>query len=407
MLSIFIDCMGGGFSDVLLEYENVSDKKNYFKQLRHQMNQGNKNAYYRIKNLFDDTLRHFADGEFDDRPAKYCHKNASDKYENIFYGLWLSLHESNEDFFYEKSEDVIAYLVTKWLRPLCKREKSPNGEKIIESQSDKYWKPDDEWIEQVEQTLRPEYNCAITDVLSHFQTEIKENKTFYKWGFDEFYNSVSDSSTTDKIIRYVFGKGEAEKDFKSTIKKLKYEKGKHNWGTFDKLFQNELNDDDLMELLNDKQVLKAYQIFQSRMLMAYFLENLRDILPDYVDKNNAEKIWEILIQTTKEDFSDTDLKAEFLSPNYDEKNKAYAESAERLFYSATNNEFNTALENLDKNCPATNLFCSFAILYRANRTHSRPILSNYEELLQNCKDNEKYIGEFVNYRCYDLEGILW
>ena len=61
----------------------------------------------------------------------------------------------------------------------------------------------------------------------------------------------------------------------------------------------------------------VYQVFQSRMINAFVLENLRAILLEEVGTDLAEKVFDLLFRHVKGE--PVDLKAEFLVPDHDGK----------------------------------------------------------------------------------------
>ena len=51
-------------------------------------------------------------------------------------------------------------------------------------------------------------------------------------------------------------------------------------------------------------LLEKYQVFQSRMIIALFLENLRAILPEKVGKDLTEQIFKLLFLNVKGELFD-------------------------------------------------------------------------------------------------------
>lgn len=318
LLDIFLQAMGAGFVRNVVCFEgNGGLDPNNFKQKVNKMRQGNGSQAKEVRANVSIGLRRFVDGKAADSTKKYCRKEGSDKYTKFFRGLWLPLDFPlkeflPENFFYEEDEAVLAYLITRWLVEGCEKESGctiepteVSGFQLLDSDGQK------EYIEQVQQVFRPEYYSALWDVVENGEG----NKTFYKWPIDELYKGC-DKEKIDEIIKYVLRDNDG--NISTTFEKLKCESGVRRWTTFDKLFQNELNDEKLKALLQDDNLLEKYQVFQSRMINAFVLENLRAILPNELGgKELVEKIFESLFRHVKGE--SVDLKSEFLVPDHDRK----------------------------------------------------------------------------------------
>ncbi len=315
LLDIFLQAMGEGFARNVLCFEgNGGLDPNNFKQKVNKMREGNENQAKEVRDSVSIGIRRFVDGEATDSTVKYCRKDGSDKYTNFFRGLWLPLDFPlkeflPENFFYEEDKAVLAYLIVRWLVKSCEKEAGcsidprdvPGYQTLTLEDRKKY-------VAQVQQVFRLEYYSALWDVVEHGAG----NKPFYKWPIDELYKGC-DEEKINEIIRHVFKDNDG--NVSSTFEKLKYEPGARRWTTFDKLFQNELKDKDLTGLLQDGNLLEKYQVFQSRMINAFVLENLRAILPREIGNELAEKVFELLFCHVKGE--PVDLKAEFLVPDHD------------------------------------------------------------------------------------------
>lgn len=96
---------------------------------------------------------------------------------------------------------------------------------------------------EIYRASRPEYRKALVDV------RLNAKITFYKWVIDEFYIQIGNKEKAEEILKIVFGKNEDDGSISRTFDKLKYDRGKREWNTFKHLFQNELHDKELMDLL--------------------------------------------------------------------------------------------------------------------------------------------------------------
>lgn len=320
LLDIFLQALGEGFAKNVLCFEgNGGLDPNNFKQKVSKMREGNIKQANEVGSSVSTGLFRFVDGAATDSTEKYCRKEASDKYTNLYRRLWWSLDFRTENFFYEENEAVLAYQVAQWLVKSCEKEAGcsidprdvPGYQTLTLEDRKKY-------DEQVQQVFRSEYYSALWDVVERGAG----NKTFYKWPIDELYKECDgQKQKIDEIIRYVFGDNDG--NVSSTFKKLKVESGVRRWTTFDKLFQNELKDDALKAKLQDGNLLEKYQVFQSRMINAFVLENLRAILLEEVGTDLAEKVFKSLFRHVKGE--PVDLKTEFLVPDHDRKAMEYEE----------------------------------------------------------------------------------
>lgn len=282
------------------------------------MREGNIKQANEVGNSVSTGLFRFVDGAATDSTEKYCRKEASDKYTNLYRRLWWSLDFRTENFFYEENEAVRAYQVAQWLVKSCEKEHDDScvveslltreNMRLLDSGEQK------EYVEHVQQVFRSEYYSALWDVVERGAG----NKTFYKWPIDELYKECDgQKQKIDEIIKYVFGENYEDRSISSTFEKLEYESGVRRWTTFDKLFQNELKDEKLNGMLQDGNLLEKYQVFQSRMINAFVLENLRAILPREIGANLAIKVFKSLFRHVKGE--PVDLKAEFPVPDHDRK----------------------------------------------------------------------------------------
>ena len=317
LLDIFLQAMGEGFAKNVLCFEgNGGLDPNNFKQKVSKMREGNIKQAKEVRDSVSIGLRRFVDGAATDSTEKYCREEGSDKYTNFFRGLWLPLDFPlkkilPENFFYEENEAVLAYQVAQWLVKSCEKEAGcsidprdvPGYQTLTLEGRKKY-------DEQVQEVFRPEYYSALWDVVEHGTG----NKTFYKWPIDELYKEC-DGQKVDEIIRYVFWDNDG--NVSSTFKKLKVESVVRRWTTFDKLFQNELKDEELNGMLQNGNLLEKYQVFQSRMIHAFVLENLRAILPEKIGVDLAEKVFKSLFRHVKGE--PVDLESAFPVPEHDGK----------------------------------------------------------------------------------------
>lgn len=420
-LSLFIKSMGSGFSEVICKYYSTGEiTKNNFKQKFKKMNSGDKNIYQEItstlgnlQNLF--TAPKMCTPEDDDT---FCEKDLSDKYYFSFarfIPVFINAAYTYEYFFYESFENALSYLLTSSFNNAFSPERcvetladgnldSLLGCKEILASAERYGKAElygktytiDEIKKEFDlikrrniRCYRHEYGPAVNDVRSHK----KENKTFFKWAIDSFFD---EAKKADDIIKYIFGENDGS--FTTTFEKLKYEPGKRNWKTFEKLFKNELKDEKLMDYLKDDEDLKAYEIFQTRMISAYFLENLFAELPHFVGEENAKEIEKIIVLDDSRKEPD-----DFLVKNHKQKSQAYEKAAFDAVLSDSYEEAVTKLQALDKNCPATQTIKSYCACANPwfKYEMSREKLA---EAFENCNRNCHFLTSFSD---YDLNGIIW
>ncbi len=293
ILDIFIKSMGEGFPEVLFRHYNNERGKNSnnFKQKLAKMKNGDEMCLSEMTTMINDALCEFC--QFDD-DQKFSESRGSDKYFNLYFEIWPAFTRTNHYLDSEKYEtiagnekDIIAYTLSdsliKTFQKICNKEYADN---CMPSNEPKvlFYKEDDKEDDKdfknwKERCFRPEFYSSFSDVLK----EARNNKTFYKWPLKELKKA-----TTNKQYDYII-----EEAFKNyNIEKLKSESGARRWTAFEKLFKNE----QIMgygKNLDEMNVLQNYQIFQSRMFAAFFLENFRAVLPDYVGQENADKMWKI------------------------------------------------------------------------------------------------------------------
>lgn len=403
VLDIFLQALGEGFPECVVCFDGNNRKgkpltSNNFKQKVHKMRAGNKTQAMEVRENVSTGLFRLVGGAATDSTAKYCRKEASDKYTNLYRRLWWSLDFPTENFSYEECTAVLAYLVARWLVKSCEKEHDdscvvesllrPENMRLLDSGEQQ------EHVEHVQQVFRSEYYSALWDVVAHGAG----NKPFYKWPIDELYKGCDKEKKEkiDEIMRQVFGDNDG--NVSTTFEKLKYESGVRRWTTFDKLFQNELKDEELNGMLQNGNLLEKYQVFQSRMINAFVLENLRAILPDELGgKELAEKVFESLFRHVKGE--SVDLKSEFLVPDHDRKTKEYEETVESLIYETNYEKLETQLENLDKECPATPFFKKFIKIVNSH-AHFYFGLSadNVESMKDEVRENIRCLGKFSGYR---------
>lgn len=339
VLDIFLKAMGEGFPARVLCFDGFhrtegwygilygrNDMKGIglsnFKQKVRKMKKGDIKCAREIKRLLLDGLERLVNGKIIDSLAAYSHEEASDKYANFYYGLRFP-YSYLESFFYEEDEAVLAYLITRWLVEGCEKEGVVDcdiADFELRLMSEKEKKEQNSWRKMA---FRSEYYSALWDVVENGEG----NKTFYKWPIDELYKGCDKGcdkekkEKIDEIMRQVFG--DTDGNISTTFGKLKDESGVRRWTTFDKLFQNELNDEKLKALLQDDNLLEKYQVFQSRMINAFVLENLRAILPKKIGGDLASEVFESLFRHVKGE--PVDLESAFPVPEHDGKVTEYEE----------------------------------------------------------------------------------
>ena len=422
LLYLFIRCMGDGFYGEMCKYGNIQDSS--LKHKISEMKKGDKSAYREISIILQNCIKAFTEGEISDKETIFCQKNASDKYYftfGAFFDKFKWACNENEPFFYEDFSDALSYIISREFYIDLNEYKFPENPHeldLFEKTNDFLKDSDLEEYEakkkDVSRAFRPEYQNAVFEVRRNAKT------TFYKWCIDEFYQQVASKNKADEIIKVVFGKNEDDDSISTTFEKLKYENGKREWKTFRHLFQNELNDSELMDLLSDEEILEKYQIFQSRMSAAFFLENLCAELSKIVDdsqKSNSSEIRKILI------FDKSCKKPEdFLVPNHKEKTESYKEKVIELLSEENSYEWlSEKAETLDKNCPATETIKSYLSLlnggfyfYLEKGVIPADTFLKYFEV---CKKNPRYLEFFsdmgIKISCgdysisSDLNNFLW
>lgn len=361
MLDLFLKSLGEGFPEIINSY-NKKLNSNNLKQKIKAMYAGNYKAYQEINDsLYDCTLA-FTDASIGtESTTDFAEEQASDKYFYSFRDLFLKFFEYNNDFLYESVEDTVAYFIAK----LFYSNMSSDDYKTV-SQNTKFeeetrkqlsdklgWqseKEHEEFIEWQIRCFRPEYSSSISDV----RFNKKNNKTFYKWVIDEFKKGISSKEIYNEVLEIVF---KGENGINKTFEKLKREPGRRRWSSFVELFSNEQKKSNLWKILNkDAQYLATYEIFQSRMFVAFFLENLCDELPKFVGDENAQELIKIITGDVSRKKPE-----DFLIENHEEKTNAmienYWDTYDKQFESADN--ILKMFEKFDKNCPATDTFKAF------------------------------------------------
>ena len=440
LLSLFIKSMGDGFSKLICKYYAIGKKMspNNFKQKKSAMNSGDYRAYREISYSLINCLNVFTlswykiYNKFYGNDVKeiiddtsFCPENVTEKYYYNFKELFRMFKwggEINDDFFYESFESALSYLIAKnfFFDLSCEEytvsvdnseAKGAINETDIQYHNGLLSKEEYEYEKwMTPQVFRSEYASSINDV----RFCKKDNKTFFKWVIDEFFKSINDISKAEEIIKYVFGENEGL--IPTTFDKLKYESGKHNWETFEKLFKNEHNDKKLMELLKDDAHLAAYQIFQSRMFVAYFLENLCAELPRFVGKKNADELKKIISGSPSRKKPE-----DFLVENHKEKTESYRNAVYEILNSdCSYSELIQKLETLDKNCPATDTVKAYSILmnWQFYLQVEKGMLqsdsySNYLEICKKkpwCLERFAKLGSWIAYGDFTITanlGFLW
>lgn len=361
MLDLFLKSLGEGFPEIINSY-NKKLNSNNLKQKIKAMYAGNYKAYQEIKDSLYDCALAFTDASIGtESTTDFAEEQASDKYFYSFRDLFLKFFEYNNDFLYESVEDTVAYFIAK----LFYSNMSSDDYKTV-SQNTKFeeetrkqlsdklgWqseKEHEEFIEWQIRCFRPEYSSSISDV----RFNKKNNKTFYKWVIDEFNKGISSKEIYNEVLEIVF---KGENGINKTFEKLKREPGRRRWSSFVELFSNEQKKSNLWKILNkDAQYLATYEIFQSRMFVAFFLENLCDELPKFVGDENAQELIKIITGDVSRKKPE-----DFLIENHEEKTNAmienYWDTYDKQFESADN--ILKMLEKFDKNCPATDTFKAF------------------------------------------------
>lgn len=364
MLDLFLKSLGEGFPEIINIY-NEKLNSNNLKQKIKAMYAGNYKAYQEINDSLYDCALAFTDASIGtESTTDFAEEQASDKYFYSFRDLFLKFFEYDNDFLYESVEDTVAYFIAK----LFYSNMSSDDYKTV-SQNTKFeeetrkqlsnklgWqseKEHEEFIEWQIRCFRPEYSSSISDV----RFNKKNNKTFYKWVIDEFKKGISSKEIHNEVLEIVF---KGENGINKTFEKLKREPGRRRWSSFVELFSNEQKKSNLWKILNkDAQYLATYEIFQSRMFVAFFLENLCDELPKFVGDENAQELIKIITGDVSRKKPE-----DFLIENHEEKTNAmienYWDTYDKQFESADN--ILKMFEKFDKNCPATDTFKAFFYL---------------------------------------------
>lgn len=246
------------------------------------------------------------------------------------------------------------------------------------------------WIARDKRVFRKEYYTAFSDV----RFNKKKNKTFFKWCIDEFKKSIALDDVYNSIIDIVF---KGKNDISSTsFEKLKYETGKRNWGMFEHLFENEMLDKKLMAILDkDDKYHAAYNVFQSRMMAAFFLNNFCEELPNFVGKKNPSRLEKIIVGDVNREKPE-----DFLVLDHDAKTKkmlsTFLEFLSKPFY-ASYSELESALNCFDKKCLATE---SFKAYFRLTTRIFNAKLSKTER--------EENIKQFFDgIRFFEEKSLVW
>lgn len=418
LLDLFLRGIGEGFSTVIEKYTSL--KNDNLKQKRRKMRGGDYKSYREIVEAVLETRRMIKEGfntsGFDDT---FLPEWSSEKYYHSFscFEEFLGNCSDTETFFYESFENALSYMIAK----VFYTEQSNIDYKSVydtndlncaiethESEKQGYLErfPDDDWrkeriadcdkrLQEAKETFRPEYKSALLDV----RLNKKGNKTFFKWCIDEFYNTL-DKEKGDEILSFAFAK---KNGAYSLISKLKYERKIYRWSTFEKLFMNEHKDSALMKMLNTDSLLEAYQVFQSRMFVAFFLENLCLALPDFVGEDNAKLLIKIIE-------SDEDRKTPnyFLIAEHKEKTGIYNDVLRDILFENYQHKYaaeslRTKLANLDKNCMATKTFIAYFSL-RNEKLYSE---MTYNEKIKDLYTVQNEYSVFDrNTRCFEW-GYRW
>jgi len=410
LLLLFIKSMGDGFTKIICHYWPYPKTMtpNNFKQKIAKMNSGDYESYREIsyalincKDIFTSPSYKIHNSLYNNdvkeikTDTSFCPEDGSDKYyfnfRDFFY-IFKSADNIDDDFFYESFENTLSYLIAKEFYTVFSFE-DYNDEKSKMAEEN-----------QIPSSETPEYPFSIYDV----RFNKRENKTFFKWVIVDFYSHVNDKSKADEIIKIIFGDNDGS--IPKTFEGLKYYSKKRKWETFEKLFKNEQNNEKLMKFLAEPELLSAYQIFQSRMFVAYFLENLCNELPNFVGDENAQELIKIItgdVSRKKPEY--------FLIENHKEKTETYKNQVWDLI----ENKSKRNVESLDKDCLATEtinaylnlLSCKFYFEVKKNS-----VLST-NEYLEICKKNPRFLEPFAN-TCYtasnfkfsvtsSLNGFLW
>ena len=422
LLSLFLSSMGDGFYDTICEYYPI--KIDNLKKKIMEMKKGEFSSFEIVWKAVYETIGAMA-ALHPDNKELYCPEYASEKYyytlslmmDYFFYSSTAnnSSAKDNEYYFpYESFEDSLSYLIGSNFYFSNRKEFTADS---ICDDRDKFIEDYKRYNAGLKESDPKRYEEDITNLYRKYRNEfcnasrdvrLNENQTFYKWPIKEFYSQISDKSKADKIIKEIFGKNPDDESLTTTFSKLKYEKGKRNWTTFKKLFQNELKNDGLMDLLGreNENDIAAFQIFQSRMSIAYFLENLCASLPEFVGEENAEKIRQII--SCKEGYPKA---SDFLIPDHNEKSKNFKEKVLQLIgdYDLNPSNFEEKCACLDPSCPATKSARAYIKLLNPRylaRVDYNQIDSIYTKLMEECAHNPQYLEVFTDYNLdHTLNGF--
>ena len=399
MLDLFLKSLGEGFPEIINSY-NKKLNSNNLKQKIKAMYAGNYKAYQEINDSLYDCALAFTDASIGtESTTDFAEEQASDKYFYSFRDLFLKFFEYDNDFLYESVEDTVAYFIAK----LFYSNMSSDDYKTV-SQNTKFeeetrkqlsdklgWqseKEHEEFIEWQIRCFRPEYSSSLSDV----RFNKKNNKTFYKWVIDEFKKGISSKEIYNEVLEIVF---KGENGINKTFEKLKREPGRRRWSSFVELFSNEQKKSNLWKILNkDAQYLATYEIFQSRMFVAFFLENLCDELPKFVGDENAQELIKIITGDVSRKKPE-----DFLIENHEEKTMAMLETFKAAWETPLTSEKDilSILQNFDKDCPATETFKAYFSIYheslRRNLTENQ-----IHEAFDLCMENSIY---FEGYEMHD------
>ena len=402
LVNLLLQALGDGFTKTLFFFpDEKGGTVNNFKQKVRKMNRGSVKIADEIRILICNSMRRFVDGSVADELAKYCHKEAADKYYAFYWVLISNFGRAYSlstamNFFYETDEDVLAYLVAEWIVTSCYKGECPDKGPVHGNETK-------DFLEWQKESFRPEYYTVIYDVF----TNSKGNKTFYKWVIDEFYNSINNKEIADKILNHIFVSNSETEKISTTFEKMKYEPGLRTWNTIDSLIQNEWNDKTLTEILkSDSECLRIYQIFQSRMLVAYLFENLKSILPNFIGKDNCKKLCDLISEKNSNPEEKFNLKETFLSADYETKTKTYEENVWELMHNDCFRHKGNLLSQLDTDCPATEFFENFIQLENW-RSQCKPSEEKYNQILSKCREHIKYLGNFSHYNLYSNDILIF
>ena len=111
-----------------------------------------------------------------------------------------------------------------------------------------------EFYENKRRNFREEYYSVCKDVVRNR----KENSSFFAWPIHILSKTIKTENWNDDIIS------------NRTIDRMKNKKGSRRWKTINDLISTQACE----RFKDNEEILKEYEVFQARILMAYFLENL-------------------------------------------------------------------------------------------------------------------------------------